>query len=671
MFRVPASTIDCFDIVIFFCFIGVLYLCRYGSGNDKFTSCSIDKMNDHFDSSSNNMACLADWGQTTDGSGGYSGDDNDDSDSGDDDDDSDSDSGDDDDDDYYTCSDGCQISKTWYMDGTYCDCSDCGDESDWNCGSCNSEGCPTSCGSWTTCDGSGTQECESYTDCFFCDDGCEIPAGYVTDGYCDCSSCEDEDNWSCYTCPDSCAYSCGDYTYCGSSSGLISDLGDAPSVSELEKEAIRQNSLKSNNKKRRLADGEENIYGSECDGYSCVRMSGISNVEYNVTNGEWIEVGCHNNKGYYQLNVDRDANAESGAITKEYLMFKSNHTGFWHIYTELDDYESVGFCNQDNLVFCSGRWQFDNNGEWEEESSSLVTICLNEKNATENATNIYGDEVCIYNDGSLWSDGVVTFTYNGYFDGYPYFRYHYKSANGTTVYYLHYVEDSSWWTIAANMIQDSLGVAYCKEHDLSNCLYGNWYVEHFDSDMFDEITYDIEDSMGYDANCGNNNGGNGNSNNNYCDQENSCAQWIAQLSIEDSNNAVRLCEDTFVQCVTLTLYDDDYVGNIDVSNECVDENTGYHIQINLNVSFSNVNGKSVYQTFMDSYQSVAQECSEKIVSDNDASIDAGFRSSNVTLCSNCQSFFGNDESGATRFSVWTKQNAIITFSIFALFAVYN
>jgi len=35
---------------------------------------------------------------------------------------------------------------------------------------------------------------------FVCEDGCRIPPHGVNDNYCDCSGCEDEDDWSCGTC---------------------------------------------------------------------------------------------------------------------------------------------------------------------------------------------------------------------------------------------------------------------------------------------------------------------------------------------------------------------------------------------------------------------------------------------------------------------------------------
>ena len=47
---------------------------------------------------------------------------------------------------------------------------------------------------------------------FECHNGCEIDDSNVNDGWCGCSSCEDEDDWTCDTCD--CPMSCGDYHYC-------------------------------------------------------------------------------------------------------------------------------------------------------------------------------------------------------------------------------------------------------------------------------------------------------------------------------------------------------------------------------------------------------------------------------------------------------------------------
>ena len=43
---------------------------------------------------------------------------------------------------YFTCNDGCNvIDMKWVNDGSWCDCQDCSDESEWTCDSCATR-CP-------------------------------------------------------------------------------------------------------------------------------------------------------------------------------------------------------------------------------------------------------------------------------------------------------------------------------------------------------------------------------------------------------------------------------------------------------------------------------------------------------------------------------------------------
>ena len=50
---------------------------------------------------------------------------------------------------------------------------------------------------------------------FVCEDGCEIPQEYFNDGYCDCSTCEDEQYWGCNNCTSTgCPTTCYDWSYC-------------------------------------------------------------------------------------------------------------------------------------------------------------------------------------------------------------------------------------------------------------------------------------------------------------------------------------------------------------------------------------------------------------------------------------------------------------------------
>lgn len=55
---------------------------------------------------------------------------------------------------------------------------------------------------------------------FTCWNGCQIPADYTNDDFCDCELCEDEEYYNCNTCYNGCPSDndgdyCWDYTYCG------------------------------------------------------------------------------------------------------------------------------------------------------------------------------------------------------------------------------------------------------------------------------------------------------------------------------------------------------------------------------------------------------------------------------------------------------------------------
>ena len=117
----------------------------------------------------------------------------------------------------FLCDDGCEIHQLFENDD-WCDCSNCEDETDWDCDSCG--GCPSTCGSWVSCSAS-TEAPVIFTSTdspnnFTCDDNCSVPHYWVNDDWCDCSNCEDEyeTGWNCNTC--TCPTECNDYHYCGS-----------------------------------------------------------------------------------------------------------------------------------------------------------------------------------------------------------------------------------------------------------------------------------------------------------------------------------------------------------------------------------------------------------------------------------------------------------------------
>ena len=419
-------------------------------------------------------------------------------------------------------------------------------------------------------------------------------------------------------------------------------------------------------RRRRLADGDpeyENVYGSNCNGYECLKMSGVQHNEYNVTNGKWIEHGCYHGMAYYRLEQKEDlTNSNNSIFVKEYYVYKSNLTNNWHLFTNLDDSDSVGFCTENDIIDCSGKWYFDVNGHWEQEMTSVVSMCLNDNddnddnNSSNYHENTYGDQVCIYNDGSLWKNGIATFWFNGYSsNGYPYFYYHYNSGNSTTVYYLHYLDYISGssihgdiyqrkWIISESSIDDIVGVAYCEKIDLNDCVYGHWKVLIFDSEFGDEALYQVSESMGYDNNChdSTDDSSSSSSNSNYCDRENSCALWNSELLIQDSSGINILCSDSFVECITEFLIDD--VSDVTANKKDCD-NEYYQVFIDFQVSFSNENtGAQLYTQFKSNIVKYGQECAD---SNDDANgINVQFVSSNVTLCNNCQSFLNQSKACA-------------------------
>ena len=121
---------------------------------------------------------------------------------------------------YFYCSNGCQISSSYYND-SYCDCPSCEDEPLWTCSTCG--GCPnsTNCGDYVSCSSSTTSSPDTTSmsyptttsssfgttaDVYTCYSGCTIPSSYYDDGWCDCDQCEDEVYWTCDSCSsDGCA----------------------------------------------------------------------------------------------------------------------------------------------------------------------------------------------------------------------------------------------------------------------------------------------------------------------------------------------------------------------------------------------------------------------------------------------------------------------------------
>ena len=86
-----------------------------------------------------------------------------------------------------------------FVNENWCDCSSCDDETNWTCNTCSSNGCQDACEAGQICYNATLANLT-----FTCSDGCTIPVFFVNDWYCDCSDYEDELEFNCSTCLDGC-----------------------------------------------------------------------------------------------------------------------------------------------------------------------------------------------------------------------------------------------------------------------------------------------------------------------------------------------------------------------------------------------------------------------------------------------------------------------------------
>ena len=101
----------------------------------------------------------------------------------------------------FQCDDGCDIPDDFVNDD-WCDCLGCDDETNWTCDTCSSNGCSDGCQEAQPCFNVTLNIFGNLT--YTCSDGCTIPSFFVNDSYCDCSDCEDELEFTCSTCFEGC-----------------------------------------------------------------------------------------------------------------------------------------------------------------------------------------------------------------------------------------------------------------------------------------------------------------------------------------------------------------------------------------------------------------------------------------------------------------------------------
>ena len=195
---------------------------------------------------------------------------------------------------------------------------------------------------------------------------------------------------------------------------------------------------------------------SDCSGYNCV---GVWNLDLSHYNGGYSLYTCHNGEAVYY---------KSG-----YYLYFNTHWNEWALYSSIiDDWVDTG-CGESNIMDCGGKWWVYNNNEWYVDSNSYMYTCSGYDSGrdgddsdggtiigidftlSDNCTNIYGSNVCIYNDGTLWDDGVATFKYEGCYNNVPFFQYtSYPSTSNDSIvtYYLHFDNVNDDWRISTGIV---------------------------------------------------------------------------------------------------------------------------------------------------------------------------------------------------------------------------
>ena len=489
-------------------------------------------------------------------------------------------------------------------DGDWCGgCSCCWDI--WGTCYCSS-GCPNNCACLATDGGdndsdSDDDDCDN---CFKCDDGCQISSGYQNDGWCDCTNCEDEDNWKCSSCG-GCPSSCGDYKNCYGryanedlddlimNDKLKDGVGVGVGVSVDFTEPADTDTEDRDGDTIGMAKEEDT---SDCTYANCISIMNMDTVmdvymyDFNV---EWTYEGCYNSEGYYTADIEE-------VTMYLYKYSYSNGMSYWNIGKSLTNpTDALAICaasltnnNGDeenkNVLDCSGKWFIKSGYLWKRDIDTVVIECDTSLKSTslartdsggniyydsssEYCINPYGDSLCLYASGagSLWND-IAVFSYNGCKNDVAYFYFSDISSDSSissTVYYLHFESTESngdRWIISMNSISDVNGIAFCGETMLTDCTYESWQVKTISGNGTGtdvEISYPLDKSMGYDASC------DGDSTTTETDldllkcdidsDESVCAVWQVEMDIMDKSYSMdNMCDDDFIACITQVLHTD-------------------------------------------------------------------------------------------------------------------
>ena len=411
-------------------------------------------------------------------------------------------------------------------------------------------------------------------------------------------------------------------------------------------------------------DGSSSYYTDGCNYYDCL-------IGYDLFgNGESISftfVGCYDDYAKYEGKLG----------TKNIVLWRAggsynSYANYWWIdYGKYGDDQYYPFwvrCARNNIydpTNCDGRWNVDDRGLHGvlTGSSSCSTSTSRNINSREiitsgsndtlsnifdnkysmNCSNPYGDNICIYNDGSLWKseytkngNGIVSFDFLICKDDNPAFMYKYTNDNTSITYILHYESFENKWLLSKNTISDLTGESFCIEEDLTKCTYNKWFVKQISNDTI--VDYIIDESMGYDPDCQFDTTNNDDNDDGYCGKWDACALWTAEYTISDSSSTTNICNDGYFHCISSLLNNDFSIATI--NKQCDSE---YSIDVTFNVSFSGSGGYESYNLYVSEYESIFKFCDG-----NNTQLDINFIESSLLVCDGCNFGSNTQESCSPR-----------------------
>ena len=472
---------------------------------------------------------------------------------------------------------------------------------------------------------------------------------------------------------------------------------------------------------------------SLCSGFSCIKIFDLDDFIYSTVtidfNGDYVSEDCFGGNILYKMT--------STDYYEDRYMYFSESFNMWFLGFEANDNGVCNaYCTQTDVSNCGGYWRVYQNG-WIQDTDSISEQCssggsrrrrrmggakggLLDYSLSDDCSDVYEYEynefVCIdigYNGSltrHLWNiyysnieesldvindtsefdifDTINTmmFIFDGCKNDIPFYYYKYDLEITTSnnddyvIYYLHF--DDNRWYISESILIDSVGVAYCQEFDLTNCLAGNWYVlETMDYDM---AYYQVDNDVSYEINCELNES-NDVFEDDFCDDSDACAVWMIELNIEyettlsstNYNNAPALsalCTDGVFDsiCVESGLNAVFEVENTYYELEITCEyDTGLHVI--LSVEFENSDAYyTTYSSFLTQYEAIIDTCQDY------DKLSVEMISSELQVCEKCDAFINthsdendmniNINAGSKRFGFSIDLNRFV--AVIVLFVLY-